>query len=110
MKPPLPLMHVDTTWKFREMIAFRDAIASRLGLEMITYTNNEGIRQGVTPFSHGSRVYTDIMKTEALRKALDRFRFDMIIGGARLDEEKSRAKERIFSFRDDRHRWDPRGQ
>jgi sulfate adenylyltransferase subunit 2 len=110
MKPPFPLMHIDTTWKFREMIAFRNATAARLGLELITYSNDEGLRQGVTPFTHGSRVYTDIMKTEALRAALDRFRFDMIFGGARRDEEKSRAKERIFSFRDDRHRWDPRGQ
>lgn len=110
MKPPFPLLHVDTTWKFREMIVFRNATAARLGLELITYSNDEALRQGVTPFTHGSRVYTDIMKTEALRMALDSFRFDMIFGGARRDEEKSRAKERIYSFRDDHHRWDPRGQ
>jgi sulfate adenylyltransferase subunit 2 len=110
LKPPFPLVHVDTTWKFRQMIAFRDETAARVGMELITYTNEEGVARGVTPFSHGSKLYTDIMKTEALRKALDNFRFDMIFGGARRDEEKSRAKERIFSFRDGRHRWDPRGQ
>jgi sulfate adenylyltransferase subunit 2 len=110
LQPPFPLVHVDTTWKFRQMIAFRDATAARVGLELITYTNEEGVARGVTPFSHGSKLYTDIMKTEALRKALDNFRFDMIFGGARRDEEKSRAKERIFSFRDGKHRWDPRGQ
>jgi sulfate adenylyltransferase subunit 2 len=110
LKPPFPLMHVDTTWKFREMIAFREATVAREGLELITYTNEEGVRQGVTPFSHGSRAYTDIMKTEALRQALDRFGFDMVFGGARREEEKSRAKERVFSFRNDRHRWDPRDQ
>jgi sulfate adenylyltransferase subunit 2 len=110
LKPPFPLMHVDTTWKFREMIAFRDQTVRRLGMELITHTNQEGIRQGVTPFTHGSRVYTDIMKTEALKQSLDTHRFDMLFGGARRDEEKSRAKERIFSFRDTGHRWDPRGQ
>jgi len=110
MKPPFPLLHVDTTWKFREMIAFRNATVSRLGLELITHTNAEGVRQGVTPFTHGSRAYTDIMKTEALKQALNRSGFDMVIGGARRDEEKSRAKERVFSFRDANHRWDPRGQ
>jgi len=110
MKPPFPLVHVDTTWKFRQMIAFRDETAARLGLELITYTNEEGVAQKVSPFTHGSKVYTDIMKTEALRKALDMFRFDMIFGGARRDEEKSRAKERVFSFRDAGHRWEPRGQ
>ncbi len=110
MKPPFPLVHVDTTWKFRQMITFRDETAQRLGLELITYTNEEGVEQGVSPFTHGSKVYTDIMKTEALRKALDMFRFDMIFGGARRDEEKSRAKERVFSFRDSGHRWEPRGQ
>jgi sulfate adenylyltransferase subunit 2 len=110
MKPPFPLVHVDTTWKFRQMIVFRDETAARLGLELITYTNEEGVTQGVSPFTHGSKVYTDIMKTDALRKALDMFRFDMIFGGARRDEEKSRAKERIFSFRDAGHRWEPRGQ
>jgi sulfate adenylyltransferase subunit 2 len=110
MKPPFPLMHVDTTWKFRQMITFRDETVARLGLELITYTNEDGVALGVSPFTHGSKVYTDIMKTEALRKALDMFRFDMIFGGARRDEEKSRAKERVFSFRDAGHRWEPRGQ
>lgn len=110
MKPPFPLVHVDTTWKFREMITFRDETIERLGLELMTYTNEEGVANGVSPFTHGSKVYTDIMKTEALRKVLDRFRFDMIFGGARRDEEKSRAKERVFSFRDANHRWEPRGQ
>jgi sulfate adenylyltransferase subunit 2 len=109
-KLPFPLVHVDTTWKFREMITFREETVSRLGLELITYTNEEGVRQGINPFTHGSRVYTDIMKTEALKKALDTFTFDMVFGGARRDEEKSRAKERLFSFRDAKHRWDPRGQ
>ncbi len=110
MKPLFPLVHVDTTWKFRQMITFRDETVARLGLELITYTNEEGVAQGVSPFTHGSKVYTDIMKTEALRKALDLFRFDMIFGGARRDEEKSRAKERVYSFRDAGHRWEPRGQ
>jgi sulfate adenylyltransferase subunit 2 len=110
MKPPFPLVHVDTTWKFRQMIAFRDETAARLGLELITYTNEEGVACGVSPFTHGSKVYTDIMKTEALRKLLDSFTFDMVFGGARRDEEKSRAKERVFSFRDASHRWEPRGQ
>ena len=110
MKPPFPLLHVDTTWKFREMIVFRDATAARLGMELIAYTNQEGLREGVTPFTHGSRAYTDVMKTDALRMALDAGGFDMILGGARRDEEKSRAKERVFSFRDARHHWNPRGQ
>lgn len=110
LKPPFPLVHVDTTWKFREMIAFRDATAQRLGLELITYTNEEGVAQGISPFTHGSKIYTDVMKTEALRKLLDMFRFDMVFGGARRDEEKSRAKERVFSYRDAGHRWEPRGQ
>lgn len=110
MKPPFPLVHVDTTWKFRQMIIFRDETVARLGLELITYTNEAGVAQGISPFTHGSKVYTDIMKTEALRQVLDLFRFDMIFGGARRDEEKSRAKERIFSFRDAGHRWEPRGQ
>ncbi len=110
LKPPFPLVHVDTTWKFREMILFRDQTVRRVGMELITHTNPEGLRQGVTPFTHGSRVYTDIMKTEALKQSLDTHRFDMLFGGARRDEEKSRAKERIFSFRDVGHRWDPRGQ
>ncbi|BCS52919.1 sulfate adenylyltransferase subunit CysD [Geobacter sp. SVR] len=110
MKPPFPLLHVDTTWKFREMIAFRDTTAASHGMELIAYTNHEGLRQGVTPFTHGSRVYTEIMKTEALRMALDSGSYDMILGGARRDEEKSRAKERVFSFRDAGHRWNPRAQ
>ena len=110
MKPPFPLLHVDTTWKFREMINFREETVDRLGLELITYTNEDGLRQGISPFSHGSRIYTDIMKTEALKKVLDTYRFDMIFGGARRDEEKSRAKERVFSFRDMHHRWSPRSQ
>jgi sulfate adenylyltransferase subunit 2 len=107
---PFPLLHVDTTWKFREMIAFRDAEAKRLGLELIVHTNQEGLRQGVTPFTHGSKVYTDIMKTEALLQALSQYGFDAAFGGARRDEEKSRAKERVYSFRDEHHRWDPKNQ
>lgn len=110
MKPPFPLLHVDTTWKFREMIVFRDATAARLGLELIAFTNQEGLRRGVTPFTHGSRAYTEVMKTDALRMALDAGGFDMILGGARRDEEKSRAKERVFSFRDAGHHWNPREQ
>jgi sulfate adenylyltransferase subunit 2 len=110
MKPPFPLMHIDTGWKFKEMIRFRDETAKRLGLDLIVHTNKEGAEAGVTPFTHGSARYTDIMKTEALVQALDKFGFDMIFGGARRDEEKSRAKERVFSFRDRRHRWDPKNQ
>ncbi len=110
MKPPFPLLHVDTTWKFREMISFRDQTAARLGMELIVHTNQEGVRRGVTPFTHDSRAYTEIMKTDALRTALDAGGFDMIFGGARRDEEKSRAKERVFSFRNARHHWDPRAQ
>ncbi|NTW99394.1 MAG: sulfate adenylyltransferase subunit CysD [Geobacteraceae bacterium] len=110
LKPPFPLVHVDTTWKFREMISFRDSIVRRFGLVLITHTNPEGLRDGISPFTHGSRLYTDIMKTEALRQVLDQYGFDMIFGGARRDEEKSRSKERVFSFRDTSHRWDPRGQ
>jgi sulfate adenylyltransferase subunit 2 len=109
-KPPFPLLHVDTTWKFRDMIAFRDATARRLGLELIVHTNQEGVRAGINPFDHGSRKYTDVMKTEALKQALDAGRFDAAFGGARRDEEKSRAKERVYSFRDANHRWDPRRQ
>lgn len=110
MKPPFPLLHVDTGWKFREMIAFRETAVARAGVELITYTNEEGLRRGINPFTHGSGPYTQIMKTESLRTALDRFGFDMILGGARRDEEKSRAKERVYSFRDVQHRWDPREQ
>src|SRR5579875_983298 len=101
---------VDTTWKFREMIAFRDATARRLGLELLVYVNREGVAAGVNPFTHGSVVHTDVMKTQALRQALDRWGFDAAFGGARRDEERSRAKERIFSFRTAQHRWDPRRQ
>jgi sulfate adenylyltransferase subunit 2 len=109
-RPPFPLLHIDTTWKFREMIAFRDETARRLGLELIVHTNEEGVRQGITPFSHGSSAYTGIMKTEALKAALTRHGFDAAFGGARRDEEKSRAKERIFSFRTETHAWDPKNQ
>jgi sulfate adenylyltransferase subunit 2 len=109
-RPPFPLLHVDTTWKFREMIAFRDETARRLGLELIVHTNPEGLARGIGPISHGSAVHTDVMKTQALRQALDRYGFDAAIGGARRDEEKSRAKERIFSHRSAQHRWDPKAQ
>jgi sulfate adenylyltransferase subunit 2 len=109
-KPPFPLLHVDTTWKFREMIAFRDATANRLGLDLIVHINQEGVAQGVSPFTHGSSLHTEIMKTAALKQALDQYGFDAAFGGARRDEEKSRAKERIFSFRATGHRWDPRQQ
>jgi sulfate adenylyltransferase subunit 2 len=109
-KPPFPLLHVDTTWKFREMIAFRDATVKRLGLELLVHTNQEGLARGIGPFTHGSAVHTDVMKTQALRQALDKYGFDAAFGGARRDEEKSRAKERIFSFRNSQHRWDPKRQ
>jgi len=108
--PPFPLLHIDTTWKFREMIAFRDETARRLGLNLIVYVNREGLERGVSPFASGSAVHTRVMKTEALRQALDKFAFDAAFGGARRDEEKSRAKERIFSFRSHGHGWDPRNQ
>ena len=109
-RPPFPLLHVDTTWKFREMIAFRDRMAKEYGLDLLIHVNEEGVRQGIGPFSHGSAVHTDIMKTEALKQALDKYKFDAAFGGARRDEEKSRAKERIFSFRTASHRWDPKNQ
>ncbi len=110
-KPPFPLMHVDTTWKFREMTEFRDSyVRDTLGYELIIYTNQEGVAQGIGPFSHGSQVHTDVMKTQALRQALNKYRFDAAFGGARRDEESSRAKERVFSFRDENHRWDPKNQ
>jgi sulfate adenylyltransferase subunit 2 len=109
-KPPFPLLHVDTTWKFREMIQFRDDTAKRLGLDLIVHTNQDGVAQGVGPFTHGSSLHTEIMKTVALKQALDNYGFDAAFGGARRDEEKSRAKERIFSFRSAQHRWDPRQQ
>ena len=109
-KPPFPLMHIDTTWKFREMIAFRDRMAHEHGLDLLIYTNQQGVDQEVTPFTHGSALYTDIMKTEGLKQALDKYKFDAAFGGARRDEEKSRAKERIFSFRSKAHRRDPKSQ
>jgi len=105
-RPPFPLMHVDTTWKFKEMIAFRDRRAKEVGMELFVHSNPDGIRDGVGPFTHGSAVHTDIMKTQGLKQALDKYKFDAAFGGARRDEEKSRAKERIFSFRSENHRWD----
>ncbi|MCP3177744.1 MAG: sulfate adenylyltransferase subunit CysD [Desulfuromonadales bacterium] len=107
---PFPLLHIDTTWKFREMIAFRDRVAAEYGLELLVHVNEEGVREQISPFTHGSALYTDIMKTEGLKQALDKYRFDAAFGGARRDEEKSRAKERIFSFRSENHRWDPKAQ
>jgi sulfate adenylyltransferase subunit 2 len=109
-RPPIPLLHVDTTWKFREMIAFRDQVASAGDVEVLVHINEEGVREGISPFTHGATVHTDVMKTVALKQALDKYGFDAAIGGARRDEEKSRAKERIFSFRNAQHRWDPRNQ
>ncbi len=109
-KPPFPLLHVDTTWKFREMIEFRDVMAKKLGLDLIVYINPEGVEKGINPFTHGSAVHTDIWKTEGLKQALDKYGFDAAFGGARRDEEKSRAKERIFSIRSAQHRWDPKMQ
>jgi sulfate adenylyltransferase subunit 2 len=107
---PFPLLHVDTTWKFRDMITFRDASVREMGLDLIVHTNPEGLAEGINPFDHGSKNYTDIMKTQALKQALDSGGFDAAFGGARRDEEKSRAKERVFSFRDKHHRWDPKNQ
>src|SRR5580658_2146396 len=109
-KPPFPLLHVDTTWKFREMIAFRDETARRLGLDLIVHVNQDGVRRGISPIASGSQVHTQVMKTEALRQALDEGRYDAAFGGARRDEEKSRAKERVFSHRSAGHAWDPRNQ
>jgi len=109
-KPPFPLMHVDTTWKFREMITFRDKMAEKVGMKLIVHTNQEGVAQGVGPFTHGSAKHTDVMKTQALKQALEKHGFDAAFGGARRDEEKSRAKERVYSFRDKFHRWDPKNQ
>ena len=109
-KLPFPLLHVDTTWKFKDMIRFRDETAKRLGLELIVNVNQEGVKSGINPFDHGSKKYTDIMKTESLKQALSKHRFDAAFGGARRDEEKSRAKERVYSFRDANHRWDPKNQ
>ncbi len=109
-KPPFPLLHVDTTWKFREAIAFRDRVAEQSDLELIAHINEDGLRRGIGPLSHGSQVHTEVMKSEALKQALDKYGFDMAFGGARRDEEKSRAKERVLSFRDAEHRWNPRDQ
>jgi sulfate adenylyltransferase subunit 2 len=109
-KLPFPLLHIDTTWKFREMIVFRDSIARELGLDLIVHVNGDGLARGVGPISHGSAVHTDVMKTQALRQALDKYRFDAVLGGARRNEESSRAKERVFSFRNGHHHWDPKRQ
>ncbi|MBS0577946.1 MAG: sulfate adenylyltransferase subunit CysD [Proteobacteria bacterium] len=108
--PPFPLLHVDTTWKFRAMYEFRDAMARKLGMQLLVHVNQEGLAQGIGPFTHGSQVHTDVMKTQSLKQALDKYGFDAAFGGARRDEEKSRAKERIFSFRSAQHRWDPKQQ
>ena len=108
--PPFPLLHVDTTWKFRAMYEFRDAMAKKLGMQLLVHVNQEGLDQGIRPFTHGSQVHTDVMKTQGLKQALDKYGFDAAFGGARRDEEKSRAKERIFSFRSAQHRWDPKQQ
>jgi len=109
-KPPFPLLHVDTTWKFKEMITFRDALAKKLGLDLLVHINQDGVDAGVGPFTHGSKKHTDIMKTDGLKQALNKHKFDAAFGGARRDEEKSRAKERVYSFRDKNHRWDPKNQ
>jgi sulfate adenylyltransferase subunit 2 len=108
--PPFPLLHVDTTWKFRAMYEFRDAMAKKLGMQLLVHVNQDGLDQGIGPFTHGSQVHTDVMKTQGLKQALDKYGFDAAFGGARRDEEKSRAKERIFSFRSAQHRWDPKQQ
>ena len=109
-KPPFPLLHVDTTWKFRDMIAFRDKLAADLGLDLIIHVNQDGVDRGISPVASGSSLHTQVMKTEGLKQALDKYGFDAAFGGARRDEEKSRAKERIFSFRNENHAWDPRNQ
>lgn len=109
-KPPFPLMHVDTTWKFKEMIQFREQRIKELGWDLIVHINQEGVEMGIGPFTHGSAKHTDIMKTQALKQGLDKYGFDAAFGGARRDEEKSRAKERVYSFRDKNHRWDPKNQ
>jgi sulfate adenylyltransferase subunit 2 len=109
-KPPFPLLHVDTTWKFHDMYAFRDATVERLGLKLIVHINRDGVEAGINPITHGSAIHTDVMKTLALKQALDKYRFDAAFGGARRDEEASRAKERVFSFRSAAHRWDPKNQ
>src|SRR5690242_12992236 len=109
-KPPFPLLHIDTTWKFREMYAHRDRLAGDLGLDLLVHVNPDGLEMGINPFTHGSEVHTNVMKTEALKQALDQHGFDLAFGGARRDEEKSRAKERVFSFRNAQHAWDPKRQ
>lgn len=109
-KPPFPFMHIDTTWKFKEMIRFRDETMKKLGFDLIVHSNPDGVDGKITPFKDGTSYYTDVMKTMALKQALDKYKFDAALGGARRDEEKSRAKERIFSFRDENHRWDPKNQ
>jgi sulfate adenylyltransferase subunit 2 len=109
-KPPFPLLHVDTTWKFKEMIKFRDEIVARLGLKLIVHINEDGVKRGINPFDSGSSLHTQVMKTEGLKQALDKYGFDAAFGGARRDEEKSRAKERVFSFRNAAHAWDPKSQ
>jgi sulfate adenylyltransferase subunit 2 len=109
-KLPFPLLHVDTTWKFRDMIAFRDRMSKEYGFDLLVHINQDGVAQGIGPFTHGSKKHTDVMKTESLKQALDKWQFDAAFGGARRDEEKSRAKERVYSFRDRNHRWDPKNQ
>lgn len=109
-KPPFPLLHVDTTWKFRAMYEHRDRMATELGMKLLVHVNRDGVARGINPFTHGSAIHTDVMKTEGLKQALDQYGFDAAFGGARRDEEKSRAKERIFSFRSAQHRWDPKNQ
>ncbi len=109
-KPPFPLLHVDTTWKFRDMYAFRERMSKELGFDLLVHINQDGVAKGINPFTHGSAIHTDIMKTESLKQALDKHGFDAAFGGARRDEEKSRAKERVFSFRSAQHRWDPKNQ
>ena len=108
--PPFRMMHIDTTWKFKEMIAFRDKMVKELGLDLIVHTNQEGVEQGIGPFTHGSKKHTDVMKTDGLKQGLNKYQFDAAFGGARRDEEKSREKERVYSFRDKNHRWDPKNQ
>lgn len=109
-KPPFRLMHIDTTWKFKEMIEFRDKLTKELGLDLIVHINQDGVEQGIGPFTHGSKKHTEVMKTDGLKQGLDKYQFDAAFGGARRDEEKSRAKERVYSFRDKNHRWDPKNQ
>jgi sulfate adenylyltransferase subunit 2 len=109
-KPPFPFLHIDTTWKFREMYAFRERTAAEHGLEMLVHVNTDGLEMGINPFTHGSAAYTDVMKTESLKQAISKYGFDAAFGGARRDEERSRAKERVFSFRSAQHRWDPKSQ